>query len=836
MSRMHRTILLFTLLLIAIASRSQGQKELSASPFRTDSTVMIGEVVITARTPDVLLKGDTTVINAMNFKTPTGSYLETLVSRIPGLIYDRQNKTLTYHGKSIESICVNGQSFFNNDIEIALKNLSVELISKIKIYDKRDERERITRVRASGKHYVLDIQTKSEFNGMLLSQAKAGLGTDDKQQQLLSSNYFRQNGDNISLYVQRSNAEQTVRYKGNMSTFLGFNFNKKMFEKLSFNCGFSYNHAKSGSLSSSYQEQYFTAGNRYLSQAEDRSSTSRMISGNASLRWDVSERALMSVRFALNRNATNSLSSDNRATFDEPPMLDARHPFTESKNYKPESLINEVHGDNKGDSRSTDYSMAVSFAQRLNERGTSVSVETGYSHSTSRSNDFNRSITTYHRLRSVLGGDSLHLLDRYAQSPVSRNQTSGELAFSQPFGTDLSLQLAYKFSASRESSDRNTFDLSSFSDRHAPIGTLPALYRRGFIDSLSNHSRSTVMTNQLKLTFSYNHDPFQIEANVIMSPERRSISQNEGAIKADTTLRMTVFSPALNVSWERNQVRLSASYDGSTSLPSLFSLLTLTDDRDPLNKTQGNPHLRSTYLQSIRLDADLARIGFSASAEWRNELNSLTQDIIYDTKTGSRTVRPVNINGNWSTEGALRYQHSFGQFNVNAMTQGNYAQDVALLNAERSYTRNVSMQCDLRGNYAPQWGGIALQASWNINRSANTLNDSHDLLRHYAVSVDAYTTLFDCLSLRTNTAYTLRNGTNVRREDRSQVVWDASVEWRFLRKRQLTLGFSWNDILSQRRSYSRTTDLTGLNEIYTPQIGSYALITLSYNLNRILFD
>ena len=110
---------------------------------------MIGEVVITARQPDILLRGDTTVINAQNFKTPPGSYLETLMSRIPGLIYDRQKKTLVYHGKNIEGVCVNGQTFFNNDIEIALKNLSVDLISKIKIYDKRDERPKWVGVRST---------------------------------------------------------------------------------------------------------------------------------------------------------------------------------------------------------------------------------------------------------------------------------------------------------------------------------------------------------------------------------------------------------------------------------------------------------------------------------------------------------------------------------------------------------------------------------------------------------------------------------------------------------------------------------------------------------------
>lgn len=831
---MLRTVLLSILLLTAVASRSQGQKELPTSSFRTDSTVMIGEVVITARQPDVLLRGDTTVINAQNFKTPPGSYLETLMSRIPGLIYDRQKKTLVYHGKNIEGVCVNGQTFFNNDIEIALKNLSVDLISKIKIYDKRDERERITRVRSGGKHYVLDIQTKNEFDGMLFSSAKVGWGSVNKQQQALTSNYFRQNGDNISLYAQRSNAEQTVRYKGNIATFAAFNFNKNISQKLSVNGSINYNASRNGRLSSSYNEQYLTTGNRYLSQTGEHFSTLRMFSGNGGMRWNISEKSLLGLQFSLSRTVSHNHSTNARATFDARPMLDARHPFTESKSYAPESIINEVHGSSKGDDKSNDYNITANFTQRLNESGTSLSLKGEYSQATARSNHFDRSTTTYHRLHSALGGDSLYLLDRYSQSPTTRKQTYGELSFSQPIGANVSVQLAYKFSASRESTHHNTYDLSPFDNRHSPIGTLPPLYRQGFVDSLSNHSRSTTTTNELRCTFNYNCEPFEIEADLVLSPQHRSISQNEGAVKIDTTLRMTIFSPSFNISWQREQVTLAASYSGSTSLPPLRSLLTLTDDRDPLYKTQGNPNLRSTYSQNIRFNADLTRLGLSASAEWQNELNSVTEDIVYNAQTGSRTTRPVNINGNWSADGEVYYRQSFGAFNINTNIRGDYSQNVALMNAERSYTRSNSMQCGLQANYAPKWGRIALQTLWNIHRSTYTQNHSHDLLRHYSTSLDAYATMFDCLTLNTTVTYSLRSGTNVQRKDRSQIVWNTSAEWRFLHKKQLTLGLSWNDILSQRRSYQRDADLTGLNETYTPQIGSYALVTLRYDFNLIL--
>ena len=101
--------------------------------------IELGEVTVNARMRDVDHVGDTTVINAAAYKTPEGSYLETLVKRIPGMEYDSETKTLKYNGLPINEINVNGEAFFSGDNKMALENLPVELISKIKVYDKKSK-------------------------------------------------------------------------------------------------------------------------------------------------------------------------------------------------------------------------------------------------------------------------------------------------------------------------------------------------------------------------------------------------------------------------------------------------------------------------------------------------------------------------------------------------------------------------------------------------------------------------------------------------------------------------------------------------------------------------
>ena len=101
--------------------------------------IELGEVTVKAPIREIDQVGDTTVINAAAYKTPEGSYLEALVKRIPGMEYDSETKTLKYNGLPINEINVNGEAFFAGDNKMALENLPVELISKIKVYDKKSK-------------------------------------------------------------------------------------------------------------------------------------------------------------------------------------------------------------------------------------------------------------------------------------------------------------------------------------------------------------------------------------------------------------------------------------------------------------------------------------------------------------------------------------------------------------------------------------------------------------------------------------------------------------------------------------------------------------------------
>ena len=152
--------------------------------------IQIDEVVVTGKMPRIVIKKDTTIINTSAYKVPEGADLKDLVKRIPGLEYDEKTNTLTYNGKNIGEIDVNGEAFFMDNIRIALESLPADFVGQIKMYDKRSDREQATGIDDGIRNYVLDIQTKEEVNNTLLASLQLSAGNKKKKEIDGQLNYF----------------------------------------------------------------------------------------------------------------------------------------------------------------------------------------------------------------------------------------------------------------------------------------------------------------------------------------------------------------------------------------------------------------------------------------------------------------------------------------------------------------------------------------------------------------------------------------------------------------------------------------------------------------------
>ena len=806
-----------------------------------DDDIRISEVVVTAKLKEIVMEGDTTVINAAAYKTPEGSYLEDLVKRIPGLVYNKNDKSLSYNGQTISEINVNGESFFSGSKETALENLPANLVSKLRVYDKRSKEEEFTGVDDGKKNYVLDLQTKDELNETWLGNTKVGFGNNRKKDLEAQANYFRKNGDNISLMMRSTNRYQNSTYKDNINNSIGLNITKKLGEDLRLSGSVNYGLNRNGNISSTYQEQYLTSGNQYSSSVSENNSKNRNISGNFFGDGKIDKRTRFNFMGNFSLSPNQGENSNQNATFDAPPGIDQNSFFDNFESIPNAIRINRSESRSLSKGQSNNYMWMASVMRRMDEKGnTTISLNLQNSDTWGTNKNFSLSNTTYYRLKDKLGNDSVLFRNQYLQSPTRNGNWRMGLSLSQLIVKKIRLNAAYAWSTQYERDNRDTYELSSLTTADT-FGKLPDDYQEGYVDSLSNRSRSRFKGHDLSLGINYNDTTWTLNAMVVVTPQKRTVERKIGKLNADTTMNTIDYRPMIWVGWRKKQLQLNLNYDGMTRQPSLSDLMPLTDNSDPLFITRGNPDLKQMFTHNLRLSFQNQAKGLSANVGWRMEQNSVTQVMIYDSQTGGRETYPININGNWGVSAGANWWKRMGKsFSLRLDAYGNRDNRVSMINEDKSQdpkkstTRASNLNCEAHLSYQPTWGGLDLSTGWQYQYSLNSVNDNNTFTRNYRLGLESYVDLPFGLQLRTDATYELRGGTNIQKDDKNEILWNAGATYSFLKKKTAELSAYWSDILSDKKNYTRSVTSDGFYEYRSQQIRGYFIVSFKYNFRTMM--
>ena len=161
-----------------VLTRNVPQLRLGKIELHSDA-IMLDEAVIVAQAPEVTAVADTLVYNSSAYRVPEGSALEELVKKLPGAEIDENGK-ITINGKEIKKIMIDGQEFFADDPNIAMKNLPVNIIDKVRAYDKQSDLARVTGVDDGEEETVLDLTVKPGMNKGWFGNADLAGGNKDR--------------------------------------------------------------------------------------------------------------------------------------------------------------------------------------------------------------------------------------------------------------------------------------------------------------------------------------------------------------------------------------------------------------------------------------------------------------------------------------------------------------------------------------------------------------------------------------------------------------------------------------------------------------------------------
>jgi len=121
---------------------------------------LLSDLAVSAVVERVQVLNDTVRFNTAAYSTPEGSSVEDIIRKLPGVeIHD--DGSITVNGKAVERILINGKEFFDDEKTVELKQLTADMIEKVKAYEKQSDLSRQTGIDDGREETVLDFSPKT---------------------------------------------------------------------------------------------------------------------------------------------------------------------------------------------------------------------------------------------------------------------------------------------------------------------------------------------------------------------------------------------------------------------------------------------------------------------------------------------------------------------------------------------------------------------------------------------------------------------------------------------------------------------------------------------------
>lgn len=839
--------------------------------FSTDA-IMLKEATVIGQAPPVTVQEDTFVYNASAYRTPEGSVIEELVKKLPGAQVDDDGK-VTINGKEVKKILVDGKEFMTGDTQTALKNLPTSIIDKIKTYDEKSDLAKVTGIDDGEEQTVLDFGIKKGMNKGFIGNADASIGTHDRYSERLMGAMFKDN-TRIMLMGNANNTNDkgfpgggggghfgAGRQGLNSSKMLGANFNYNHNKMFMLDGSVRWNHSD-GDVRTEQSTENFVSSVGSFSNSLNQSYT-RSNSWDARFRLEWKPDTMTNIMFRPNfkYSTSDGLSTSTSASYNDDPYLYVTDPLSaESISQMAEDslMVNTRKNNSISYSESKSIGGMLQINRKLNSKGRNVTLRADFSYSDDESRSLSTSNVHLYQIKNIMGTDSVYQTNRYSLTPTKSLIYDIQATYSEPIFKAMFLQFSYKFTYKYNKSDRATYDFSNLGDGF--FDNVISEYRgwnnyfsllnnplNTYLDSdLSRYSEYKNYIHDLQVMLRVIRPKYNFNVGVLAQPQTTHFIQKYQGVNTDTVRNVINVTPTLDFRYRFSKLsNLRINYRGTTTQPSMTDLMDITDDSDPLNITKGNPGLKPSFTNSFRLfyntyiqDHQRAIMTF---INYNNTRNSISNMVTYDEKTGGRTTKPENINGNWNVSGAFMFNtaiDSIGKWNVNTFTNlsyNNYVGYLALDNnssSQKNTTRTMQVGEQLRASFRNSWLEVMLDGTLDYTHSRNLLQSESNLDTwqfSYGGSLNLY--LPWGTSISTDLHENSRRGFNDNSMNTNELIWNAQISQGFLKGKPLTVSLQFYDILHNQSNFSRVINAIHKSDTKYNSINSYAMIHVVYRMN-----
>ena len=832
----------------------------------------LGEVVVTATKIKMVMRGDTIVYNADAFQLSQGSMLDALIEQLPGAQL-KENGMITVNGKHISSLLVNGRDFFKGDPKIALENLPAYMVNKVKVYEQQTDYEKMTGKKDIERPLVMDVNLKKEYSIGWIANAEAAYGTEDKYLGRLFAMRFT-DCSRLAFFGNVNNTNDTRRagsrgdwtpsYLPNglqTSRTLGGEYNyENRHRTFKWTSNFNLSHTDNHTVTRSSSESFMSSGNAFSQSGDDIRNHSLDFLTNHSLSWQNKTTIHNgNVNFVYDKN--KNLASNVAGEFEQDPFCLVRAGALDSLFTPGINALQQIaryrrgqmarsYGDNW--SISAPYSlMWFPFKNKGVYDRVDFNVSAQYDkHSSKRFDNydlyyFKTSNTDYR--------------NRYAHSTSSHYNYNAQLGYTLNFD-DFEPGISYKY----EQDYRNgRYDLFRFDQLEGwgagtahELGSLPSLdteMEQVFDIQNSEHSQRWHRTHQIMFNVKYKLPCMQTARVYFYLPLRFDLDHllyNRSGQHFNLNRTRPLFMPSVSLQrtilTKNNKIYdFTIDYNMSRQLPNLQYDIDLVNDANPLYVQYGNSGLHASTahrlkLASMAMDFENHQTLYNAEFSYQRMRNAIANERTYMPETGGYKVRPVNVNGNWSTDGSLWLTRQWGKkknvaFSTNTSYTFNHSVDMANIDGitdnALSTIRNLYLREQLSLDYSKNGWNIGAKARVSYSHLAGNRADFSTINAwDYNYGITARIPIPGGIGMSTDFTIFSRRGYDDSSLNTNDVVWNMRLE-RSVLNGNLTFAVDGFDILHNLSKVTRTVNAQGRMEGYSNVLPSYFMAHVIYKLN-----
>lgn len=793
------------------------------------SSTMLNGVTIKDVVP-VKIKEDTIDFNTAAYPVRSEAMVEDVVKKLPGADVDA-NGNVTFQGKTVSKVRVNGKDFFGGDVRTATQNLPANAVSSIQMINDYGDQANLTGIKSGEPETVMNILIKPGMAKSYFGQLTAGdggdaipqvYGTKDQNRYQLQGNYFRFNDDqqiaalgnlnntNTSLFNFGPPGRNNTPTNGITTTrTAGFNYRDSWGKKITVYGSYSFSDNTVLTKSKTIQDNLSLTNP--TTQLQGNTETDRKVNHrftfNMEYKIDSIDYLKISPSFSYagvhtNSDGSSTLSNDST------------------------TLSNYNYSANSHSSAPS-FGVNVLYSHRFSPRGRNFSINAGAG--SSQSNSYNNPQYQY------INTPATAPLDQFIYTNSRTDTIGASVSYIEPLSRKSFLEAKWIYHRAYTTADKTT-------------DTLTTAGETVFDDVLSNDYHFTLTTNRYGLNYRFIDKKFNYTLGIVAQPT----SLNGYSVTDSLPTHRNAFYVTPDAHFVYNFSRsqsFSANYSGSTNTPGFSELQPVTDFSNALYPVTGNPDLKPEFNRTLSLrynnfDFSSGNVFFGNLSFTQTDDKIVANTINYphnyapDTRfSNTVATQYLNAGGYYSTSAFYVFHKPWDNRRYNLFLVGNasYSNNVSYITNVDDNTYAFDTQKNIAKTLTLSQGvrfrvditdviDAEPNINYSINSSQNSLNEPgiNDNFRTLALGLNGKNYFWKNWTLSydyTKTMYYGYKGAT------NPNILNTYVERRFLANNMASIRLAVNDVFNQNTGYTSTINGNYSTQSNVNRLGRYYMVS-----------